>query len=159
MKKTAVVITVSDRSARGEREDLSGPAVISVLREMGFELLAKEVVPDDQKRIGSLLRLYAEKAALIVTTGGTGIAKRDFTPEATMAVCERLIPGIPEVMRAEGMKKNPRAPLSRAVCGTRGAALLLNLPGSPTGAVESLQAVLPLVMHALELLAGNTEHS
>jgi molybdenum cofactor synthesis domain-containing protein len=96
---------------------------------------------------------------LIVTTGGTGIAKRDVTPEATAAVCERLIPGIPELMRSEGLKQTPRSPLSRALCGTRGSTLLLNLPGSPNGAVESLRTVLPLVIHAMELLAGNTEHS
>lgn len=158
MKKTAAVITVSDRSHRGERADTSGPAVAQVLREAGFDVRLQEIVPDDQKQVSSVLRLQADRAALIVTTGGTGVAKRDVTPDATAAVCDRLVPGIPELMRSEGLKKTPMAPLSRAVCGTRGSTLILNLPGNPNGAVESLQAVMPLLMHALELLAGKTDH-
>jgi molybdenum cofactor synthesis domain-containing protein len=158
MQKTAVVITVSDRSYRGERQDLSGPAVEHALREAGFEVLGVEIVPDDQEQISAALARCTERAALAVTTGGTGVAKRDVTPEATIAICERLIPGIPEVMRSEGRKKNAMAPLSRGVCGTRGSCLVLNLPGSPTGAVESLNAVLPLVLHAMQLLGGDTEH-
>jgi molybdopterin adenylyltransferase len=159
MKKTAAVITVSDRSHRGEREDLSGPAVSQLLRQAGFEISSLEVVPDDEAQIRAALHRSIDRAALIVTTGGTGIAKRDVTPEATAAVCERLIPGIPELMRNEGLKQTPRSPLSRALCGTRGSTLILNLPGNPKGAVESLQSVLPLLIHAMELLAGNTEHS
>ena len=159
MKKTAAVITVSDRSHRGEREDLSGPAVVKALREAGFEIAATEVVPDEREKIRVLLERYVERAALIVTTGGTGVAKRDVTPEATEDVCERLIPGIPEVMRNEGLKKTLLSPLSRAVCGVRGSTLLLNLPGNPKGAVDSLNAVLSLVVHAMDLLAGNTDHS
>ncbi|HEY3930609.1 MAG TPA: MogA/MoaB family molybdenum cofactor biosynthesis protein [Candidatus Koribacter sp.] len=159
MQKTVAVITVSDRSFRKERPDLSGPAIIEILRNAGFEIKGQEIIPDDLKRISSALRLYAEKVALVITTGGTGVAKRDFTPEATLATCDRLIPGIPEFMRAEGLKKTPMAPLSRAVCGTRGNALVLNLPGNPTGAAESLNAVLPMLLHALELLAGKTDHS
>lgn len=159
MQKTAAVITVSDRSFRKERPDLSGPALVELLRNAGFEIKGQEIIPDDQKRISSALRLYAEKVALILTTGGTGIARRDFTPEATLAACDRLLPGIPELMRAEGLKKTPMAPLSRAICGTRGNALILNLPGSPSGAVESLNTVLPLLLHALDLLAGKTDHA
>jgi molybdopterin adenylyltransferase len=158
MQKTVAVITVSDRSYRGEREDLSGPAVGLALREHGFEVIGVEIVPDEQEQLGKALRRYVDRAALVVTTGGTGVAKRDITPEATAAICDRLIPGIPEVMRAEGRTKNAMAPLSRGVCGTRGTTLFLNVPGSPKGAVESLAAVLPLVLHALQLLAGNTDH-
>ncbi len=158
MNKTAAVITVSDRSFRKERPDLSGPAVSDILRNLGFEIKGSEIVPDDTKRVSSALRLYSEKVALIVTTGGTGVAKRDVTPEATAAICERMVPGIPEYMRAEGLRKTPMAPLSRAVCGIRGNCLILNLPGNPNGAVDSLNTAMPLVQHALELLAGNTDH-
>ena len=158
MQKTAAVITVSDRSYRGERQDLSGPAVVLALQGEGFEVLGAEIVPDEQEPISEALKRFVGRAALIVTTGGTGVAPRDVTPEATIAVCERLIPGIPEVMRAEGRTKNAMAPLSRGVCGTRASTLFLNLPGSPKGAVQSLGAVLPLVLHALQLLAGDTEH-
>jgi molybdenum cofactor synthesis domain-containing protein len=159
MNKTAAVITVSDRSHRGEREDFSGPAVAQMLRQAGFEITGVEIIPDDEEKICTVLYRYVDRAQLVVTTGGTGVAKRDVTPEATLAICERLIPGIPEVMRSEGVKKTPMAPLSRGVCGTRGSTLILNVPGNPNGAVESLQAVMALVLHALELLAGNTDHS
>ena len=158
MKKTAAVITVSDRSHRREREDLSGPAVAQILRKAGFEILSEEIVPDDQQQIRAALRRTSDRATLVVTTGGTGVAKRDVTPEATLAICERLIPGIPEMMRSEGLKRTPMSPLSRAVCGTRGAAIIVNLPGNPNGAVESLESVLALIVHAMELLAGNTDH-
>lgn len=158
MKKTAAVITVSDRSHRREREDLSGPAVAQVLRQEGFEVLSAEIVPDEEQQIRAALRRATERAKLVVTTGGTGVAKRDITPEATIAICERLIPGIPEVMRSEGLKRTPMAPLSRAVCGTRGETVIVNVPGNPNGAVDSLQSVMALLMHAMELLAGNTEH-
>ncbi|ABF43649.1 molybdopterin adenylyltransferase [Candidatus Koribacter versatilis Ellin345] len=160
MNKTASVITVSDRSFRREREDLSGPAVAQMLRDAGFTIKSTQVLPDDQKQISSALRLCADRdhVSLAVTTGGTGVAKRDLTPEATMAICDKIIPGVAEVMRSEGLKKTPMSPLSRAVCGIRGSTLILNLPGSPSGAVESLSAVMPLLQHAIELLAGNTEH-
>ena len=160
MIKTAVVITVSDRSFRKEREDLSGPAVAEALRAAGFEIVSTQLLPDDQKQISSALRLCADRdqVHLAITTGGTGVAKRDVTPEATMAVTDRLVPGIAEVMRSEGLKSTPLSPLSRAVCGIRGNTLLLNLPGSPKGAVESLRAVLPLVEHAIDLIAGNSPH-
>ncbi|MFZ0808188.1 MAG: MogA/MoaB family molybdenum cofactor biosynthesis protein [Candidatus Sulfotelmatobacter sp.] len=156
---TAAVITVSDSCARGERQDRSGPAVAQVLEQIHFSVVAREVVPDDPIQIKNLLIRLAREVRFIVTTGGTGIAARDVTPEATLKVCDRLLPGVAERMRSEGAKKTPFAALSRGVCGVRGRALILNLPGSPKGAVESLEAVLGLVPHAIELLSGKTEHS
>jgi molybdopterin adenylyltransferase len=156
---TAAVITVSDSCASGEREDVSGPAVAEFLRNSGFEVVTRETAPDDSIQIQNLLIRLAQEVQLIVTTGGTGIAPRDVTPEATTAVCDRLIEGVSERMRTEGVKKTPFAALSRAVCGQRGQALILNLPGSPAGAVESLEAVIGLIPHALGLLQGKTEHS
>lgn len=155
---TAAVITVSDSCARGTREDKSGPAVANVLQNLKFAVTACEIVSDDLLRIQNLLIRLAREVHLIVTTGGTGIAARDVTPEATSAVCDRMLDGVPERMRAEGMKKTPFAGLSRGVCGVRGRCLILNLPGSPTGAVESLEAVSALLPHAVELLGGKTEH-
>jgi molybdenum cofactor synthesis domain-containing protein len=155
---TAAVITVSDSCARGERKDLSGPAVARALEGMRFSIAAREVVPDDRIKIQNLLIRLSREVQLVVTTGGTGIAARDVTPEATIAVCEKLLDGVSEKMRSEGIKKTPLAALSRAVCGTRGKALILNLPGSPTGAVESLQAVAELLPHGIELLNGKTDH-
>jgi len=151
----AAVITVSDSCARGDRKDLSGPAVAQALEKLKFSV-AYEIVPDD--KIQNLLVKLAREVRLIVTTGGTGIAESDVTPEATIAVCDRLLDGVAERMRREGSKKTPFAALSRGVCGVRGRTLILNLPGSPTGAVESLEAVADLIPHALDLLAGKTEH-
>jgi molybdenum cofactor synthesis domain-containing protein len=119
---------------------------------------AREVIPDDSIRIQNLLIRLAREVQFIVTTGGTGIAARDVTPESTTAVCDRLLDGVAERMRSEGSKKTPFAALSRGVCGVRGKALILNLPGSPAGAVDSLQAVAELIPHAIELLGGKTEH-
>jgi molybdopterin adenylyltransferase len=154
----AAVITVSDSCSQGERADLSGPAVAAVLKSRSFTIVAQEVVPDDQSAIQkSILRLGAA-ARLVVTTGGTGIAPRDVTPEATRAVCDRLLEGVAERMRSEGAKKTQFAVLSRGVCGVRGTSLVLNLPGSPAGAVESLEAVIELLPHAIGLLSGHTEH-
>jgi molybdopterin adenylyltransferase len=155
---TAAVVTVSDSSFQGKRRDLSGPAVAELLTQHTFKILAREVVADERGEIKKALLRLSNQARLVVTTGGTGIAPRDVTPEATREVCERLIEGVAEVMRAEGAKKNPMAPLSRAVCGVRGGSLILNLPGSPTGAVESLAAVMHLLPHAIELLQGITNH-
>lgn len=155
---TAIVITVSDASFRGEREDLSGPAVAEALEDKGFEVIGSAVVPDEAEQLRDAILHAVAKANLVVTTGGTGIAVRDITPEVTRALCERLIEGIPERMRAEGAKQTPLAALSRAVCGTRGKTLILNLPGSPKGATESLAAVVDLLPHVIKLLHGETAH-
>ncbi len=156
--RNAAVLTVSDSCFRGERADRSGPATLEVLRQHGFEVVCQEIVPDEQQTIEAMLIQLSELAPLVVTTGGTGVAERDVTPEATRAVCSKLIDGIPEKMRAAGSEETPFALLSRGVCGVRGRALILNLPGSPAGAVDSLQAVIDILPHALELLAGKTEH-
>lgn len=155
---TAAVLTVSDSCARGERQDESGPAVATALKAGGFEVVTAGVISDDLPKIKHALMRLSEKARLVVTTGGTGIAPRDVTPEATRAVCERVLEGVGERMRAEGTRKTPFAALSRGVCGVHGQTLVLNLPGSPAAARDSLAAVIELLPHALELLAGHTEH-
>ena len=159
MKLTAAVLTISDSSHRGSREDLSGPRLQHCLNDAGFEVVLTRVLPDDAAQIVTALREAAAQARFVVTTGGTGISARDVTPEATRAVCDRLIEGVAEQMRVEGLKKTKFAALSRGVCGTLGSSLVLNLPGSPGGAEQSLKSVLHLVPHALDLLAGKTEHS
>jgi molybdopterin adenylyltransferase len=155
---SAAVITVSDSCARGERNDLSGPAVAGFLQKLKFEITSREVVSDHLTQIQEWLIRLARDVPLIVTTGGTGIAPRDVTPEATIAVCDRLIPGVAERMRSQGSKKTSRAMLSRGVCGVRATTLILNLPGSPSAAVESLEAVADLIPHMIDLLSGKTEH-
>lgn len=155
----AAVITVSDSSHRGVRPDASGPAVAALLTKHGFTVTVTEIVPDERPEIEAAIVRLCQAAQLVVTTGGTGIAERDVTPEATRAVCDRLVEGIAERMRAEGVKKTPAAALSRAVCGIRGRSLVLNLPGSPTAAIESLESVIGILPHALDLLAGNTDHA
>lgn len=155
---TAAVVTVSDSCARGDRNDLSGPAVAELLRKRNFAVIGTEVVPDEQPAIQQAIAYWVQEAQIVVTTGGTGIAERDVTPEATRAVCERLLEGVAERMRSEGAKKTPLAALSRGVCGVRGKTIILNLPGSPTGAVESLETVIDLIPHAVQLLSGNTKH-
>ncbi len=155
----AVVITVSDSCFQGSRKDRSGPDVAARLQQAGFTVEAILVVPDEIDQIASALRQQASRAQLLVTTGGTGIAPRDVTPEATRLVCERILEGFGERMRSEGLKQTPLALLSRAVSGTLGRSLIVNVPGNPRGAVQSLEAVLHLIPHALALLAGETEHA
>jgi molybdopterin adenylyltransferase len=154
----AAVITVSDSCFNGTRVDVSGPTVAKALADGGFLVVEQVAVPDDQAVIEDALRSCAARAELVVTTGGTGIAPRDVTPEATRSVCERLIDGVPELMRVAGREETIFASLSRALCGTLGQTLILNLPGSPRGAVTSLTAVLPLISHALTLLKGDSLH-
>jgi molybdopterin adenylyltransferase len=155
---TAAILTISDSCHQGKREDLSGPAVVAELKAAGFHITRTAVVPDEQDQIQQAIMECGQQACLVVTVGGTGIAARDVTPEATLAVVDRVVPGIAERMRSQGALKTPLAALSRGVCGVRGQALILNLPGSPKAAVESLQAVLNVLPHALELLSGNTGH-
>jgi molybdenum cofactor synthesis domain-containing protein len=154
----AIVITVSDSCFQGLRVDRSGPAVVLRLQEAGFSVEVNTVVPDDASQIASEIRRQAALVPLVVTTGGTGIALRDVTPEATRQVCDRIFDGFGEHMRREGLKETPFAPMSRAVSGTLGTTLIVNVPGSPRAAVTSLESVLPLIQHALVLLSGNTDH-
>jgi len=155
----AVVLTVSDSVHAGTREDVSGPTLRSQLEEAGWSVIIG-VVPDEQDQIASKLRSWAKSGEVdaIFTTGGTGIASRDVTPEATRSVIEREIPGIGEWMRSQGMQKTPLAILSRGIAGTCGKCVIINLPGSPKGARESIQSVLHLLPHIIDLLRGNTEH-
>jgi len=156
---TAAVITVSDSCARGDRADLSGPAVAELLRKKSFSIVGTEIVPDEQPAIQKAILYWVGEARLVVTTGGTGIAPRDVTPEATQAICDRLVEGVAERMRFEGTRKTPFAALSRGLCGVKEQSVILNLPGSPIGAVESLESVIDLMPHALQLLSGNTTHA
>jgi len=149
------ILTISDRSSRGEREDLSGPALKGQLANQPWaEIVAYEIVPDEMEEIAATLIRWAdgEGLDLILTTGGTGFAPRDVTPEATLSIIEREAPGFAEAMRAESLKITPHALLSRAVAGIRGRTLIVNLPGSPRAAVENLSVVLPAIPHGLELL-------
>ena len=153
---TAAVVTVSDRSFRGERPDGSGPVVKELLEGTGYRVIRMEIVPDEQREIEGILVALADRedVALVVTTGGTGFSPRDVTPEATEAVLERRTPGIPEAMRAESMRITPRGMLSREAAGIRGQTLIVNCPGSEKAARECLGAVLPALGHGLEILRG-----
>ena len=152
---TVQIITVSDRSFRGEREDRSGPALAERMKAEGFAVTGTVLVPDEEAEIVRALReaVHAD-AALILTTGGTGFSPRDITPEATLAVVERLTPGLPEAMRAASMQITPRGMLSRGVAGICGRSLIVNLPGSPKAATENLEAILPALEHGLVMLRG-----
>jgi molybdenum cofactor synthesis domain-containing protein len=150
------IITISDSVSQGKGADRSGPAVAERCQALGWEIASTQVVPDDRVAIEKLLTSLADSGSnnLILTTGGTGIGPRDTTPEATVAVCAKLIPGFAELMRAKGRESTPRAVLSRAVVGVRAQALIVNLPGSPKGAIESLNALVDLLPHACDVIRG-----
>jgi molybdopterin adenylyltransferase len=150
------ILTVSDSVARGVRSDASGPALRERCKELGWQIVSEAILPDEPITVRERLVSLADGGAadLVLTTGGTGIGPRDSTPEATVETCQKLLPGIPEMMREIGRKKNPRAALSRGVAGVRGSTLIVNLPGSPRGAIESFDAVAELLSHAIEVLHG-----
>lgn len=155
---TAAVLTISDKGSRGEREDLSGPCAKGILEEISWEVKVLEIVPDEKEIIERKLIEYADELGVdvVFTSGGTGFSTRDVTPEATLAVVERLTPGIPEIMRMESMKITPRAMLSRAQAGIRRKTIIINLPGSPKGVRECLGIILPSLGHGVEILNGQT---
>lgn len=159
-RRRAAVVTASDGVHHGTREDASGATVAALLAEHGFEVVARVVVPDDRATISAALVRLADEdgVALVAVTGGTGLGPRDVTPEATADVIERAVPGLAEAMRAVGRASTPRADLSRGVCGVRGTTLIVDLPGSPRGASESLTAIAELLGHAVDLIGGDTAH-
>ena len=157
VRRSAFVLTASDRGAAGDREDSAGTAVEERLAGIGFAV-ERAVVPDEQPGIEAAIREAAVRHLLVVTTGGTGLTPRDVTPQATLEVIDYTVPGLAEAMRAEGRQHTPMADLSRAVVGVRGRTLIVNLPGSPRGAIESLNAIIPVLDHALETLAGPFDH-
>jgi molybdopterin adenylyltransferase len=153
---TAAVLTISDRASSGESDDRSGPLLVALLNAAGFRLIATTIVPDERAEIGDRLRTWAdrERVALICTTGGTGLAPRDVTPEATRDILEREAPGIAEAMRVASLPVTPLAMLSRAVAGVRGQTLIVNLPGSPAAVRECFAVIAPVLQHAVALIAG-----
>src|SRR2546423_5305503 len=159
-KIQAVVITVSDACAAGERKDESGELLVELLTEIGAHIVAKEILSDDLEPLSDKLREYADRPEvnLIVTTGGTGFGLRDNTPEATLRVIEREASGLAEAMRIETLKNTPMAMISRGVCGIRSGALIVNLPGSPKAVRESFEVIKPVLNHAIALLTGHTDH-
>jgi molybdopterin adenylyltransferase len=157
----AKILVSSDASARGERQDLSGQALLELLEAHKWRVVASEILPDDQTRIRRRLDswLAQDDCDVIFTTGGTGLSPRDVTPEATRAVIEKEIPGLAELIRAEGVKKTRRAALSRGLAGVGRGKIIINLPGSPRGARESLEAILDLLPHAIDITQGRTQHN
>ena len=156
---SAQVITVSDGVSAGTREDESGQALVRILKDAGFEVMEPVVVPDEEKRIADAIVAAAEQGAdVVVTTGGTGLGPRDVTPQATSGVIDFEVPGIGEAMRRAGATSTPMAALSRSMAGVRGQTLIISVPGSPKGATESLEAVVPILAHAIKLLHGDTKH-
>jgi molybdenum cofactor synthesis domain-containing protein len=157
----AAVVTVSDSASSGEREDRSGPALVAELEKLGARVAATEIISDDIDLISSKLREYADRGDinLVLTTGGTGFAPRDNTPEATRSIIEKEAPGLAELMRLKSLDQTPLAPLSRSVCGIRGTTLIINLPGSPRGAVENFTAIRSALPHGIALLSGPTNEN
>lgn len=154
----AAILTISDKASQGRREDTAGPSIVAALEAAGITVVARDVVPDEPELIARELRRYADEDghALVLTTGGTGLSPRDNTPEATIHIADRLVPGMAEAMRAQGLKHTPHAMLSRGACVIRKQTLIINLPGSPRGALEGLQVILPALGHALDKLRGDT---
>jgi molybdopterin adenylyltransferase len=152
---TVAVLTMSDRGSKGEREDLSGPMIEDMIKAIGAEVKYFEILPDEKEIIKEKLIEYSKKADLILTTGGTGLAPRDVTPEATLDVLDKQAPGIAEAMRSEGLKKTSRSMLSRAVAGVKGRSLIINLPGSPKAVKENLAVILDVIPHAIEKIRGD----
>ncbi len=155
MRLRIAILTMSDKGSRGERVDESGRLIRELTAELG-DVVIYEVIPDEKELIKSKLMEYSGMVDLILTTGGTGLSPRDVTPEATLEVIDRLVPGIAEAMRLEGLKKTPRAMLSRGVAGIRGQTLIINLPGSPRAVAENLSVILPVIPHAIEKIKGDT---
>ncbi len=158
---TAAVVTVSDKGSTGQREDVSGPMLADLVREMGARVVQREIVPDEQEEIGELLVSLADdlEVDLVLTTGGTGVTPRDVTPEATKAVIEREMPGLAEALRFEGYRRTPLAVISRGVAGVRGRTLIVNLPGNPKAVREGMETLSPVLPHAVQMIRGeHTEH-
>lgn len=161
MKFRAGVMTISDKGAAGQREDLSGPLLVKLLQDIGAEAVVRTIVPDEPEQIREMLVEYVDEEAVdvVVTTGGTGLTPRDQTPEATLAVIDREVPGLAEVLRFEGYQKTPLAVISRGVAGIRGRTLIVNLPGSPRAVQEGMETLAPILPHAIRMVRGeDTEH-